>query len=182
MSGYTKFDSEIYSEELHSQGESILTTKNLKEIALIPAGLQAFRFYPHFGGLFLLQQIQRDMPQGGYIFRGAIFPDPALIFSKADVQYPVQCVLDCPMAPYGFAQALGIRCQTTDVVSSLFACHSTHCPFAFDHRYGAQPRPFAFLAQPGDVTGRIITPYFYPTVLSIEALISRIGGLLELIS
>ena len=57
------------------------------------------------------------MSEHGEVLRCVIFSDTAFIFSKTDVQNPVQTIFDAPMTSDSMAEAFGVIFDTADVVS-----------------------------------------------------------------
>jgi len=67
-------------------------------------------------------------------FSGMVFAYAAGIFSESDIQHPMQLVLNAPMTPLGFQDALGWGSQTEDEIAG-FDFNFVTCP-AFGHDHG----------------------------------------------
>ena len=83
-----------------TQGNCILSGQDLEQVIFAPAGEEPLSFDANLGRLFLAQKIERQMAQDGEILRGVTAADAAGVFVKADIQTPVQLVLDPPVTAY----------------------------------------------------------------------------------
>ena len=54
----------------------------------------------------MLQQIEGDLAQDGQVLGAVILADATVIFSKGDVQSPMQVVFDAPMARVASSRVL----------------------------------------------------------------------------
>ncbi len=72
------------------QGNLVLTKEHLKEIVLDPSGFKAFTLDIPFEGGFLLERIEGYLAQDSQVLGTMIVADTAVIFSKGNVQAPVQ--------------------------------------------------------------------------------------------
>ena len=84
-----------------TQGNRVLTKEHLEQVILNPAGFQPFTLKspksPFQAGL-LLQQIEGYLAQDCQVLGTMVLADPAVIFSKGNIQRPVQAVFDAPMS------------------------------------------------------------------------------------
>src|SRR5437879_13857942 len=87
---------------------------------MIPSGGQAFAGDADFLGFVALEQVQAQAAQPGEVLGSVPLADAALVFPKADVELPVQAVLDSPVAPHVSGHPLGIRSlEAADIEASL---------------------------------------------------------------
>ncbi len=61
---------------------------------MTPCRLESFGLNTVFKGFFTFEQIYRYMTQDAEIFRCMAFSDPAMVFSKRDIQTPMLAVFD----------------------------------------------------------------------------------------
>ena len=88
------------------QGNRVLTKEHLEEVVLDPSGFEALTLEASFEGSLLLQQIEGDLAQDGQVWGAVILADATVIFSKGDVQSPMQVVFDAPMARVASSRVL----------------------------------------------------------------------------
>lgn len=67
---------------------------------IVPASAEAFVLNAHVGGLLLFEGIESEMAQEGKVLSAVIFADAAVIFSKGDIQDPVEGVFNLPMGEF----------------------------------------------------------------------------------
>ncbi len=123
------------------QGNRVLTKEHLEEIVLDPSGFMPFTLDTPFKGGLLLQQIEGDLAQYGLVLGTMIFTDTALIFSKGNVQGPMQAVFDAPMSPSSFQQGLGLPGQAADVVAGLDTGPRSRLPLGRHLHHGVELCP-----------------------------------------
>ena len=80
------------------QGNRVLTKERLEQVILNPAGFQPFTLKSPFQAGLLLQQIEGYLAQDCQVLGTMVLADPAVIFSKGNIQRPVQAVFDAPMS------------------------------------------------------------------------------------
>lgn len=68
------------------------------QIVGVPSRSQSLVVEAGLGGLFLLEQVQRDAAQDGQVLRAVAHAHPAGVLVKAHVQRPVERVLYGPVA------------------------------------------------------------------------------------
>ena len=56
------------------------------------------------------------MPENSEVLRSIVFTNAAFIFSKRDIQNPMQTIFNAPVAANGMSEAFGIIFDTADVV------------------------------------------------------------------
>ena len=80
------------------QGNRVLTKEHLEQVILNPAGFQPYTLKSPFQAGLLLQQIEGYLAQDCQVLGTMVLSDPAVIFSKGNIQRPVQAVFDAPMS------------------------------------------------------------------------------------
>ena len=88
------------------------------------------------------------MPEYGEVLRRIFFSDAAFIFSKRNIQDPVQAIFDTPMASHSMCEAFGIIIETTNVVRCFNADVVADMAFALNHADGFEVFPSLFTLQP----------------------------------
>jgi hypothetical protein len=63
--------------------------EDLEQVAVIPAGLEAFGFDPAPGRGLVLQERQRNAPQQGQVVGRVSRAHPALVLPEGDIERPV---------------------------------------------------------------------------------------------
>src|SRR5579859_6098140 len=80
--------------------------ENLEKEGIVPS--RAFDFLSHGGPCRMTaNNVECKPSQDREVFRGIVFPGPIGVLGEDDVEYPVQAVLDAPMAAYDLQQSLG---------------------------------------------------------------------------
>src|SRR6266581_6640145 len=102
---------------------------------MIPACGQAFAGDADFLGFVALEQVQAQAAQPGEVLGSVPLADAALVFPEADIELPVQPILDPPMAPHIAGDPLSVRAsEAADIKASLHALLlPDHLPPAFHH-------------------------------------------------
>ena len=70
-----------------------------------------------------------------------VLADAAEVFSKGDVQSPMQVVFDAPMAAGGLQQGLGLAGEAADVVAGLDTGPHGRLSVGRDLHYGVESGP-----------------------------------------
>ncbi len=83
--------------ERHKGNRVLGGSEDTAQVCLIPISFETLGFDADFGRLFLLQQVQRNMPQNGKVLVTGSFAEAALVFPKRDVERPVEFILDAPL-------------------------------------------------------------------------------------
>ena len=124
-------------------GKRILSScqaKGLREVVCVPAGHAA----SHGDALLvrlLLQQADREPLQPRNVVRGEPISQPALILAKRDVEAPVQCILDAPMAANGSSKPPNAQPKRADKEPHILACLLAMAAGPNGHADRAQPLP-----------------------------------------
>jgi hypothetical protein len=71
------------------QSHLIFANLNLEEVIGMPITFQAFGFDAGFYGMYLLQEIERHMPQDCKILQSIIYSKSALVFLEGNIHDPV---------------------------------------------------------------------------------------------
>ena len=108
------------------------------------------------------------MSEYGHVFRGMIFPHPALILTKGHVKGPVQTVFNAPVAPDGRRHLFGADFDTGDVIGGFGADVAADIAVALDFHDGFKARPVLFALQLGDITAQPIPTGFDPSMAAID--------------
>ncbi len=123
------------------QGNRVLTKEHLEEIVLDPSGFMPFTLDAPFKGGFLFQQVEGNLAQHSQVLGTMILADTALIFSKGNVQGPMQAVFDTPVSTGGLQQGLGLAGQTADVVAGLDTGPRSRLPLGRHLNHGVELCP-----------------------------------------
>ena len=88
---------------------------------VIPGRPFALESQARLGGVGFVRtdQVQHDLLEQGEVLRGVVFADHAVVLAEADVEHPVQAVLDGPVRAHGLGQFLGTEAARADVVARL---------------------------------------------------------------
>ena len=84
------------------------------------------------------------MSEHGEVLRCIVFTDAAFIFSKRDVQDPMQTIIYTPMASDGMAEAFGIISDTADVVWCFNTDIVADMALTLNHANGIDVFPWLF--------------------------------------
>lgn len=99
----------------------------MKQIGAIPTRTMAFGFDANVERSIAFEQIEGKTTNEREVTWGMVFADAVLIFSKSNVQYLVESVLNLPMGANDLKQPIGVRRKTGDEVASVgfrFACQA----------------------------------------------------------
>ena len=63
-----------------------------------------------------------------------VFAHPAIVLAESDIEYPVQTVLDAPVAACGLGKGFGARdAPAADVIGTLGGHGAVDLTLSFDH-------------------------------------------------
>src|SRR4051794_2942810 len=109
-----------------------------------------------------------------------IFADPVFIFSKGDIEHPMQRILYCPMAAHGFSKPLGLGWQAAEIVAAFHSGSSSHHgSLGLHHADTAQAFPLGFICHPVDVLSRPVAAHLKASMVAIDGLVIAVRNLLE---
>src|SRR5215212_4674459 len=91
------------------------------------------------------------MAQDGKVLGGMTDADPALVFAEADIQRPMQRVLDGPMPTHRASEGLGISGNAREEEAPLDRHLALDFANRFDHADRAQFLPLGVVRKPRDV-------------------------------
>ena len=117
-------------------GQTHLKGKNFAQIISIPSGSQPLDFQARFGGAFLLEQVERNVPQNSQILRRIISPCAIGVLMKGDIERPVELIFDFPVTPGRISEACGIGGQRRQVVADKSRDLLPDAPLGLNHRNG----------------------------------------------
>ena len=83
-------------------------SQDLHTIVKVPGTFKPFGMDTHFSGLLLAQQVQDDMSDNGHVGRTIAFAILMTVFSKSNIQHPVELVFNAPMMADVAQKLLGI--------------------------------------------------------------------------
>lgn len=117
--------------------------QNLEEVVIIPSALETFSLDTCLSGLLVLEQVECDVAQGGQIGWSSADANATAILSERNVQAPMQCVLNAPMAALSGQNGFGNGSEAGDVIGSVDLCFAggEDVPFGADAGNGLQTSP-----------------------------------------
>ena len=77
----------------------------MEQVVIVLASLEAFAFHPEFAGFFLLSRSSAMRLKHGVVLCGMAGAFAIKVFSKTDIEGPVQFVFDAPVLSDGAASA-----------------------------------------------------------------------------
>ena len=142
---------------------------------MIPAGAFLVGFQTDFLGRVSLQEIEDQMTQDGEVLGGVSGADPAPIFAEADIQRPMQRVLDGPVATHGAGEGGRVGPDTTEIEAPLGGELALILARAFDHPNRAQVSPLVVSREPGNFFGD-------PVAARLASSVPHFAGFQEVVS
>ena len=118
---------------------------------MVPATHLPLRFDPDFLDLFLLDEVECDLPLDGHVLCGVAYSCSGVIFIERHIENPVQGVLNGPVGTGG-ASKIANMLQGGQVVASVSAgFFITNGPFSFDHAQASESGPVVCIRKPSNV-------------------------------
>ena len=117
-----------------ARSRAVSTGQDLEQVVFIPAGPQPFVLDAELGGLLRPQQVQRDPPQPREVLGPIALADPAGVLIEAEVQRPVQLVLDLPVPvdQSGKGLSVGVGQAADEIATFLLHAAVGQASFAVD--------------------------------------------------
>jgi hypothetical protein len=83
-----------------------LSSKDLAKVIFTPARFEPPGFDATLGRRLLFEEVEGHMSQDDKVLLTVILAHATGIFLKGDIEYPVEAILDSPMAAHGRAKGL----------------------------------------------------------------------------
>ena len=128
----------------------LCSEQHLFQIAVIPAGGEAFRLHPHPLALLVLQQAQGHAANHGEVGVGVPLPDATPVLAERHVELPMAAILDPPMPSDRRTEAPGGQLLAQDVVADLVTRLPASHRVADRHADPLQALPAGSVGQQGD--------------------------------
>ena len=173
-----------YTGQRATQGNRILiaTRQDREQILFIPPSFQSFRLDTAFGSFLLLQQIECNVAYDHQVLCRMAFAHSALIFSKGDVEGPMNAVLDTPVATHCLAEFFRAANQAGDVIASLICCLAVYLSRTLNHSDAPEVCPGPLRIRVRDEFGfrdQPIPPGFDAPVTFLDGLVTIMRHILE---
>lgn len=105
---------------------SMMTGQNLQSLtcedfcpeSLVHQGFEAFSLDRSFAW-FAFEHVEGESAEDGEVEGGVVFAQAAVVLAEADIELPMEIVLDCPMASDGLEDGGGIGFERGDIIARL---------------------------------------------------------------
>ncbi len=161
--------------------------QNFEEVVFIPGALEALGLDTGFDRLLMLEQVEGNVAQRGKVSWRSAGTDAVVVLIKRNVQGPVHCVFDTPMAALGVEDGFGSGCKAGDVIGSIAfdLVGSKNVSFGVDAGNGLQASPIVEVAEVLWPVMRIDHPAFTgfdASMAFLDSLMMVVGDASELCS
>jgi hypothetical protein len=142
---------------------------------VIPASAQTLVLNADLERLFLLEQVEGKVTQGGKVDGTVVLAQATFILAEGDVEHPVQGVFNRPVCTYPGEKLLSGRMGRRDVVAGVERMLVADVTFGLDLDQGGEVGPLGCATQLGNEVGIIdlvqawrtsMRPWFLSTVVA----------------